>query len=303
VGTSCPACESSHTVHAFQAPDLALGAVTGHFSYQRCQTCASVFAAPQLDDASLAAAYANSYGNYQATPSLVEQIAAPLAHPEVRRFMRHANGGGELIELGAGNGRFLERLRHCGWTGSLQGVEFDEGVAAATTARTGLQVRAGDLNHEVLPEKSYDAIVMRHVIEHLRQPTSALEMVSRALRPGGLLYLGTPDTLALSARVFGQYWWGYEVPRHLVIFSASALSSVLERVGFELVDRWSGFSPQMWSASLGLFLAEKQVAHWKYQAATSLANPITMTVFSMASAIEVALGRSTMLCIVARRIG
>jgi SAM-dependent methyltransferase len=289
------------TVHAFCAPDLALRTVSGEFTYRRCVSCGSVFAAPQPNDASLAQAYSNSYGNYQTTTSLIERLAAPLTVPEVRRFLRRANSSGNLIELGAGNGRFLERLRRYGWTGPLQGMEFDEGVAAATTARTGIQVRAGNIEHEVLPEAVYDAIVMRHVIEHLRDPSATLAMVLRALRPGGVLLIGTPDARALCARVFGRYWWGYEVPRHLVIFSSTALGSLLRRVGFTIADRWSGFAPQMWSASLDLLLTAKPVNRWLQRFATSNANPITMAPFSLVAGCEVVAKRSTMVSIVAQR--
>jgi len=301
VSASCPACHSLRTSHAFDARDLALHSSPDPFSYRKCNACGTVFAAPQPDDGQLAAAYPKSYENYQAKPSLLERLAAPLILGEVRRFMRHADSTGRLIELGAGNGRFLERLSHCGWTGPIEGIEFEPDVAAATSARTGFSVRAGDLNEEVLPEQAYDAIVMRHVIEHLRRPAETLEMTFRALRPGGVLFIGTPDARALSARVFGRHWWGYEVPRHLVVFSAPALSSVIEQAGFTPVDRWSGFSPHMWSASLGLVLADGHPPRRWHRAATSLLNPITMAVFAPASAAEVASGRSTMLSLVARR--
>jgi SAM-dependent methyltransferase len=299
--TRCPVCGSAGTAPAFAAEDLALRSVPGRFGYRRCGACGSVYAAPQPDERTLAAAYPSAYENYQTLPAVVERLASPLTLPEARRFIRHADAGGRLIELGAGNGRFLERLRRCGWWGPIEGVEFDQAAAAATSARTGFPVRCADLNEEILPEQAYEAIVMRHVIEHLRRPAAILEMVFAALRPGGLLFIGTPDARALSAKVFGRHWWGYEVPRHLVVFSDPALRSTVARAGFESVDRWSGFSPLMWSASLGLLLSDRQAPGWLRRVASSPANPLTMAAFGVASALEVAVGRSTMLCLVARR--
>lgn len=297
----CPACGSPETMCAFHARDLALGAVAGEFSYQRCCDCASVFQMPQPTEADLTRAYSRSYGHYRQTRSLLDLLARPLTLPEVRRFMRHSDRSGRLIELGAGNGQFLERLKLCRWTGPLEGIELDASTATAVTRRTGFAVRTADLDKEILPEISYDAIVMRHVIEHLRQPTVTLQMVYRALRPNGVLFIGTPDAKALSARIFGEHWWGYEVPRHLVVFSSGALSSLLRGTGFELLDRWSGFSPLMWSASLGLALADRRVSRRVCHVASSPFNPLTTAAFSLGSAVEVALGRSTMLNIVARR--
>lgn len=301
VSCTCPACGSPSTFSAFQARDLALKAVTGEFSYQRCRDCLSVFQNPQPTEVDLSRAYSNSYGNYQPTRSLIERLATPFTLAEVRRFMRQSDGGGHLIELGAGNGQFLERLKRCGWTGAMEAVELDASVASATAQRTGLTVRSANLDEEILPEASYDVIVMRHVIEHLRRPATTLQMAYRALRPNGVILIGTPDARALSARVFGRHWWGYEVPRHLVVFSSCALSSLLRSVGFELLDRWSGFSPLMWGASLRLVLADQQVQRWWHRLVTSPFNPIMTGAFSIGSAVEVATGRSTMLNVVARR--
>jgi SAM-dependent methyltransferase len=301
VSERCGACGSSSTADAFSASDLALGAVSGTFSYRRCLVCGSVFAAPQPPPAALEAAYASSYGNYRQASSKLERLLARLALPEARRVMRSADPSGELIELGCGNGRFLERLRDCGWSGRLQGLEFAAPVAAAASERTGLEISVGNLDDEVLAPSSYDAIIMRHVIEHVRRPLDVLRMVREALRPGGVLYVGTPDTRALCRRVFGRYWWGYEIPRHLVVFSSPALIAAIRRAGFEPIDRWSGFSPQMWGASLGLALAAHGAPAGLRRLGSSPANPVTMAVFSVASGVEVLLDRSTMLSVVARR--
>jgi SAM-dependent methyltransferase len=301
VSERCGACGSSSTAEAFSAGDLALRAVSGTYSYRRCLACGSVFAAPQPPPGELAEAYASSYGLYCQTSSKLERLLGRLALPEVRRVMRSADPSGELIDLGCGNGRFLERLRGCGWTGRLQGFDFAAPVAAATRERTGLEISVGNLNEEILPPDSYDAIVLRHVIEHVRRPLDVLQMVRAALRPGGVLYVATPDLRAFSRLVFGRYWWGYDVPRHLVIFSAPALLAAMRWAGFEPIDRWYGFSPQMWGASLGLALADHGAPARLRQLCSSPANPVTMAVFSLSTCVEVLLGRSTMLSVVARR--
>jgi SAM-dependent methyltransferase len=300
-GDACPACGSPRTVRAFYARDLALRALAGEFPYRRCRDCGSVFQAPQPTDAELRRAYPSSYGHYRQAHALLERLAAPLTMPEVRRFMRHSDSSGHLIELGAGSGQFLERLKRCGWTGRMEAIELDASTASALAQRMGIPVRTANLDHEILPAASYDVIVMRHVLEHVRRPADTLQMVYRALRPGGVLLIGTPDARALSARMFGRHWWGYEVPRHLVVFSSGALVSLLRRIGFEPLDRWSGFSPQMWSASLRLLLADQQGPRWWHRIAGSPFNPVTAAAFSGGAAVEAALGRSTMLSVVARR--
>jgi SAM-dependent methyltransferase len=295
----CPACGATATAGAFTARDWALRAAPGEFSFARCGACATVFAEPQPSDAELAAAYASSYGNYQADRSLVERIAEPLAQREATRVAAIADPGGPMLELGCGTGRFLERLRHAGWRGPLAGVEYSAEVAAATGERLGIPVAAGTVESADLGPEPLALLVLRHVIEHLRDPAVALDRARSALRRDGVLYIATPDARALSARAFGRYWWGYEVPRHLVVFSRDGLRRLVEAHGFRIAGEWWSFAPQMWNASLGLALDRGEGRPW-VRGATHLLNPaVTVPAVALAG-LEVLVRRSTMYALAAR---
>ena len=53
------------------------------------------------------------------------------------------------------------------------------------------------------------------------------------LRPGGIYCLNLPNINSWEARLFGSYWYGLEMPRHLTHFSPTSLSNVMESPGFE----------------------------------------------------------------------
>jgi SAM-dependent methyltransferase len=258
-----------------------------------------VFSDPQPAEDVLAAAYGTGYGNYQHGRSRVERIVEPLMRREAVRVAAVADPGSPMIELGCGTGRFLERLEHAGWTGRREGVEYSPDVAEMTAARIGVPVQAGTVEDADLGPEPHGLIVLRHVVEHLRDPGAALRRLRGGLRDDGVLYLATPDARALAAAAFGRYWWGYEVPRHLVVFSRDGLRRLAEASGFEVIGEWWSFAPQMWNASLYLAL-DRGRGSSRVAAFTHLLNPLVTGPACLAAAAELAMRRSTMYGLLAR---
>jgi 2-polyprenyl-3-methyl-5-hydroxy-6-metoxy-1,4-benzoquinol methylase len=140
---------------------------------------------------------------------------------------------GRLLEVGCGNGRFLDRLRRAGW--NCVGVDFDQ-EAARTARRLGLDVRVGDLAAQDFADASFDALVMSHVIEHVPDPRAVLAECRRVLRPGGRIVLLTPNVRSLGHRVAGRHWIGLDPPRHLFVYTAAALGRLLDGAGFTAIE-------------------------------------------------------------------
>jgi SAM-dependent methyltransferase len=58
----------------------------------------------------------------------------------------------------------------------------------------------------------------------------------RVLRPGGRLVLTTPNALGLAHRQYGCHWRGLEPPRHLHLFTPTALQQCARTGGFEQIE-------------------------------------------------------------------
>jgi SAM-dependent methyltransferase len=84
-----------------------------------------------------------------------------------------------------------------------------------------------------LPDGSFDAVVLSHVVEHVADPLALLAACRRLLRPGGTLALATPNIDSRGHERFGAAWLHLDVPRHLFLFSRSGLAALFARVGFE----------------------------------------------------------------------
>jgi len=139
------------------------------------------------------------------------------------------NEKGRLLDVGCGSGQTLELMAKLGW--SVEGIDSDP-VAVSRAHERGFKVRQGTLDQQKFPGGCFDAVVMRHVIEHLHDPLSQLQECYRVLKPGGVLVTVTPNGKSWGHRRFNRDWRGLEPPRHLHIFSHSSLGAISAKAGF-----------------------------------------------------------------------
>ena len=79
--------------------------------------------------------------------------------------------------------------------------------------------------------ESFDVITCFDVLEHLYEPRRVMAKVGEWLKPGGIFYVLVPNVDAAEARVFGSYWHGLELPRHLFHYSPASLKFLAELGG------------------------------------------------------------------------
>lgn len=153
-----------------------------------------------------------------------------------RRAAERFRDGGALLDVGCGTGRFLEVMRGTGrW--QVTGVEVHPGAVEHCRQQLGLVMYQGDLSTLDLPSQTWDAVTMWEVLEHVPDPMAALVTVARILKPDGVLLLSTPDADAWQAALWGEWWYGWEVPRHRHLFTASTLGTMLARCGLRVAER------------------------------------------------------------------
>jgi SAM-dependent methyltransferase len=99
--------------------------------------------------------------------------------------------------------------------------------------RSGATILTEDIENVELAPHSFDLIYAIHVVEHLRDPASVFAACSRALEPGGVLYLMTPNGASDGLRLFGERWWNLEDPTHVRFFTPRSISIMLAGAGFD----------------------------------------------------------------------
>ena len=141
---------------------------------------------------------------------------------------------GPVLDIGCGRGEALALLRDHGIP--ARGIDSSARMVALCRER-GLEAEEGDAFAALaaLPEGSLGGVVSFHVIEHL--PAASLDrlvrLAYRALKPGGVLILETPNPLSMlvAARSF---WLD---PTHVRPVHPESLKLMYELAGFDPVER------------------------------------------------------------------
>ncbi len=238
--TPCTHAEDGATI-LFEARDYITG---DRFEVSRCGACGLVRTVPQPAPAQLAAYYPRGYYGTPAGrrfPAPVELVQRQLYGMRARAVERLAGGVGRVLDIGCGRGFLLDAFRRRGWR--PEGTELDERSAAYARDVLGIPVHVGPPGSEPWPDAHFDAVVLWHVLEHLSDPTVALDRAARFLRPGGVLMVGVPNFDSVEARWTAGGWFHLDVPRHLLHLTPSWLDNALHEVGLE-VRRRSFFAPE-----------------------------------------------------------
>ena len=196
---------------------------------------------PQPSDAILAALYKGEYTSTDARKfgGPIETVRRLFVQTLAGRIARRFGSSGRVLDIGCGDGKLLVALAARGFTGT--GVELNSRVQERLPPGSDVQVCVGTLAQAAFPDASFRVVVLRHVLEHLRDPLAVLTEVRRIIEPGGGLVIAVPNLASWQARLTRDRWFHLDLPRHLFHFTPQALAIALARTGFR-VTRLSHFS-------------------------------------------------------------
>jgi len=290
---ACPLCGSGARATVHQGlQDHAFKSAPGTWTLHQCKDCGCGYLDPRPDAITIGLAYKRYY-THESGPgdSAFARLrlrigdaylndrygtsypnAFPGGHhvakllPRSRGYLdvsyaRHlgppAEDNARLLDVGCGNGAFLQFAAHLGW--DAEGIDNDAAAVAVARA-AGCNVVLGSLDELPFRKEHYRHVTLSHVIEHVHDPLKLLRQCLELLVPGGRLWLETPNLESLGHDVFGSAWRGLEPPRHLVLFDRRSLTLALVGAGFSGIEFrvHPGITAFMWEQSRMITRASRE---------------------------------------------
>lgn len=128
----------------------------------------------------------------------IKPIAIPGIH---KRFLAHflkesTHEGERILDVGAGHGAFSKRLHEMGY--EVEACDLFPEIFYYDQ----IECKQADLTQPLpYPDNHFDSIIAIEVMEHILDHEVFFQEVERILKPGGKLYISTPNILSLKSRM------------------------------------------------------------------------------------------------------
>ena len=147
---------------------------------------------------------------------------------KVSLLNKEQNSKGKLLDIGCGTGDFLVEAKNQGW--SILGFEPNSD-AKQLAANKGVSFTEDIF---ALPENTFDAVTMWHVLEHVPNLEEYIANLKRIVKPNGTIIIAVPNYKSYDAKYYNRFWAAYDVPRHLWHFSKTSIKRLFSDVDMEL---------------------------------------------------------------------
>ena len=165
----------------------------------------------------------------------------------VRRIVPRLPGKIGALDIGTGEGSFLEQLLAAGFE-EVVGVEPSAAPIVAAKPEIRAHIRQGFFRAEDFAPESFSLVTCFQTIEHVPEPLEICRGAFRLLKPGGALLIVCHNRRAMSAKILGTKSPIFDI-EHLQLFSPDSSRRLMAAVGFDKIQVkpiWNRYPLHYW---------------------------------------------------------
>lgn len=246
---NCLVCDSLNVMNIFRACDIHGRKIIdsgNYFEVYKCINCEGIFIPSVIIDKEYYSGnYSTGYYDTKLNSRLIniiinslEKFTVKIKEKLIVNNLSEKKEKVKIFDIGCGNGQFLNYISSKHF--DKYGLEINlEGFNICK--EKGINVFNQDLDKVCFDSNFFDVITLWHVIEHSDNPNKMLISIKKILKDDGILLITTPDTNSLGFKYGQSLWFHLDAPRHLTLHNKVSLSYLLEKNGFEIIQRSNFF--------------------------------------------------------------
>jgi SAM-dependent methyltransferase len=212
-----------------------------------CAGCGLLYGSPVLSPETLAEAYrdADFDGGNEG------RYASITYAREIQKIMYRLPDLNEALDIGTGDGAFLEQLIGLGFQNPI-GVEPSQAPYGAAPPEIRDRIRLGLFRSEDYSPGKFSLVTCFQTMEHIWDPHGLARAVLPLLKSGGAFVMVVHNRHAISARALGFKSPIFDI-EHLQLFSPETARNLLKRAGYKHVlvaPLWNRYPLSYWTRLL-----------------------------------------------------
>ncbi len=215
---------TSITYSARRSPDRI------HYRILKCQKCGLIFSSPILEPSKITEFYRESVCSYdKQVPYLTKAYMK-----EFQRIEPFLSQNPKILEIGCGNGFFLEALKKKGIK-DLFGVEASLKMVSEAPPYLKKRITTDIFKQKQFPDNNFDAVLCFHTLDHVVDPNRFIKLARGILKPGGFILFAVHNTDNIFVKLFGEKWPIFDI-EHIYLFNKHTLSLLFSKHKFKNIE-------------------------------------------------------------------
>ncbi len=212
---------NSKTFSARRTPDRL------HYRLVKCSRCGLIFSNPILDLKKINSLYFKSDFNYD----LESEYLKKTYFNYFKKYIQSKNiKKAKILEIGCGNGFFLQELKDNGIK-DVYGIEPGAESVKKANAKIKNNIKVDILRKGLFAKESFDIIFCFHTLDHIPNPNKFLEIIHALLKKNGKVFFIVHNTSGLSVKLLKEKSPIFDI-EHIYLFNNKNLKQIFENNKF-----------------------------------------------------------------------
>jgi 2-polyprenyl-3-methyl-5-hydroxy-6-metoxy-1,4-benzoquinol methylase len=226
----CPACNATQLTPYITCVDHSVSHET--FNIVKCPQCELLLTNPRPEQAQIgkyyqSPAYTSHIGTAKNTLDRIYLGARNITLKWKLSLLKkhtHLTTQKSILDVGCGTGEFLKVAKLQGW--KTAGVEPSSHARQQAHASISMDIKSSfsEISNR---DAKFDAITLWHVLEHIDDLNTTIEILKNLLTENGTIFIAVPNHNSWDAAHYKTYWAAYDVPRHLWHFNKKSMTIIL----------------------------------------------------------------------------